>query len=480
MKPTTMRIIAGAIYFSIHRGDGLAINYVSERCLTMLDLPRDRLMSDPADALARVHPEDIAGLASLVADALATLSPLFWEGRVVIRGETRWYSLELFPLGNPGDATFWEGIIIDISAQRSDLDDFIKKQKIYENILASSAQGFWISDLQGRILETNDAYCEMVGMTREELVGAPITSLDTLFSTHEVNGLIEELMATGRLNFGTMHRHKNGNEIPLLVSSNYNPTIPERIFTFLYDLREGQDDWLKQKAVQDIDTSIRRRIDKAESVMINISEKTLRHIGQELHDDLGQILYAAYLETSVLSRNIVDTSSPMADKIGKIEHYLKQSIARIRNISTGLYPSGLDTLGLVPMVEDVIHNVASTTSIITHHAIHGDFSGIDPERALQVFRIVQEAVSNAVRHSGASHLSLDMRIEDGALELSITDDGIGVDIPHSRTTAGLGLVTMRSRARLMGGRLEIASLRRRGTRVHLVAPLDSEHAPKET
>src|SRR5690606_6535281 len=279
MKPTAMRIIAGAIYFSIHRGDGLAINYVSERCLTMLDLPRDRLMSDPADALARVHPEDIAGLASLVADALATLSPLFWEGRVVIRGETRWYSLELFPLGNPGDATFWEGIIIDISAQRSDLDDFIKKQKIYENILASSAQGFWISDLQGRILETNDAYCEMVGMTREELVGAPITSLDTLFSTHEVNGLIEELMATGRLNFGTMHRHKNGNEIPLLVSSNYNPTIPERIFTFLYDLREGQDDWLKQKAVQDIDTSIRRRIDKAESVMINISEKTLRHIG---------------------------------------------------------------------------------------------------------------------------------------------------------------------------------------------------------
>lgn len=199
-------------------------------------------------------------------------------------------------------------------------------------------------------------------------------------------------------------------------------------------------------------------------------EADRRHTAHDLHDGVGQSLS---LLVSGLRTAHAATSDP--DVARRCEHLLglaQAALKDVRRLSLGLRPSGLDDLGLAPALERLVADVRE------HHPIdltlETDLGGerLPGEVETAVFRIVQEALSNVVKHSGAKIASVVVRRRDGLVTAAVTDNGRGFRPNGKGTTTGhLGLTGMRERATLLGGRFSVDSAPGRGTRVWAATPV---------
>lgn len=464
-------IISGFSIATINSADETQINFVTDQFLSMLEVTREEYIANPYIWTSMVSPDDRNKIMQGLEISKKNGSRSYWEGIFYLNKGTKWYSSETFFRKEHDGKTICESVIIDITDYKEFEQLILENQTIYEKILSKTSQGFWISGLDGRIIEVNDAYCKMTGFRREEIIGMHVINLDIFYTPEEISSKINELTENGSLNFGTLHRDKYGNELPVLVSSNYNASIPDRIFTFFYDLRNQADANMIRNTVYDIEKSMERRIKEAESLMINMSEQALQLIGQELHDNIGQILYAAFLQTSALSEKLRTSSPEDCAELDNIKNLLKQSIKDTRNISNGLYPVGLDKAGLIPMIENFLNTVSTMTKISTHFTADSVLSSINPEKKLHIFRIIQEAVSNSVRHAKASNIYVNMGFAEDKLTVRIADDGIGIDNQLPKERVGLGLFTMRSRSNLINADLSLSTIKPHGTQVLLTLKL---------
>ncbi len=217
----------------------------------------------------------------------------------------------------------------------------------------------------------------------------------------------------------------------------------------------------------------RRRLEKE---VIEISNRTMQRIGQDLHDDLCQHLAGIAMLAKVL-RGGVSASGPAAvDSIDKISDLLSDSISRAKQIARGLYPAGLEEHGLAAAVEELVESARRNYPVTIEFRASPDFSLPDTDRALQVYRIVQEALANALKHAGSDRIEVLLSRDEprrrsdperaSALVAEVTDYGAGLP---SATPGGMGLRIMRYRAETAGAELRIERLDP-GTRVSCRIP----------
>jgi DNA-binding LacI/PurR family transcriptional regulator/signal transduction histidine kinase len=226
----------------------------------------------------------------------------------------------------------------------------------------------------------------------------------------------------------------------------------------------------------------RRRM--LEREVLEVSNRTMQRIGQDLHDDLSQHLAGIAMLVTVLRAGIAATDPAAARPLEQIGALLAESIARAKQIARGLYPAGLAEHGLSTAIEELVSAARASSSAELEFRAHPGFALEDPERAAHVYRIVQEALGNALKHSRAQRVEVVLsRQEDGgdsALVAEVTDNGIwtgtgangGGAAPASVSGGngnGMGLRIMRYRAETAGGRLTIERLQP-GTRVRLCIP----------
>ncbi len=211
----------------------------------------------------------------------------------------------------------------------------------------------------------------------------------------------------------------------------------------------------------------RRRL---EHEVIETSNRTMQRIGQDLHDDLCQHLAGIAMLASVLRGGLSDSAA--VSSIDKIGNLLEDSIVRAKQIARGLYPAGLEEHGLVAAVEELVEAARRNHSAAIDFRASPDFRLPDTDGALQVYRIVQEALANALKHSGSERVEVRLYREDRkvrgdlraspALIAEVTDGGKG--LPESMPPDGMGLRIMRYRAEMAGAELRIERLEP-GTRV---------------
>lgn len=202
-----------------------------------------------------------------------------------------------------------------------------------------------------------------------------------------------------------------------------------------------------------------------------VSNRTMQRIGQDLHDDLCQHLAGIAMLASVVRRSLGDGNAAAAAAIDTIGGLLSDSIARTRQIARGLYPAGLGEHGLVAAVEELVQAAARKYPVAVTLRAAPDFRLPDPDRALQAYRIVQEALSNALKHSGSDRIEVRLYREEtgdrgdrngsAAVIVEVTDRGTGVP---GDAREGMGMRIMRSRAEAAGASLAIERLEP-GTRV---------------
>jgi signal transduction histidine kinase len=209
------------------------------------------------------------------------------------------------------------------------------------------------------------------------------------------------------------------------------------------------------KAAQDKAVAALKRAGTAERNLVNVGEEVQRRIGRELHDDLGQHLAGAAFMSEVLFQKLKDAGAEEMHDAAKITAMVNESITR-RYLSQGLFPDELKESGFHEMMEKLAAYVEATHQIVCEFQCDCDCIVDNPDVAIHLFRISQEAVSNAIRHGHARHVRIQMTAHEMWKTLTIEDDGCGVgEATGTHQGGGLGMRTMQYRADLIGATFNI-------------------------
>jgi signal transduction histidine kinase len=204
--------------------------------------------------------------------------------------------------------------------------------------------------------------------------------------------------------------------------------------------------------------------------LIATRESTLREISRELHDGFGQVLTAMGSMLGRAGKQAPEGSALRGD-LREIGEIAQTALDNVRGLSQTLHPSILEELGLESTIHWYLSTVEKQLGLQVAYERSGTAAEVDPATGIQVYRVLQEAVSNVARHAGAKRAVVRLRCDAGALELEIQDHGKGLDPDTARR--GLGLVAMRERAELVGGTLEFLQPRDGGTLVRLRVPMSA-------
>jgi two-component system sensor histidine kinase UhpB len=203
---------------------------------------------------------------------------------------------------------------------------------------------------------------------------------------------------------------------------------------------------------------------RAGSAALQAQEEERARIARDLHDEVNQSLTGLLLRLEAAR----EAAPPELEaELAETKALANQAMRELLSLARQLRPTALDDLGLVAAIGGQVEQLARG-EIEVELDSDGDFSGLGDDAQLVVYRVAQEALSNAARHSGAGRVEVKLRRRGGGVELEVADDGRGFAFDESE--GGLGLAGMRERALLIGGALTIESRPGRGTTVRLTVP----------
>jgi len=202
--------------------------------------------------------------------------------------------------------------------------------------------------------------------------------------------------------------------------------------------------------------------------LITARESTLHHISRELHDEFGQILTAMGAMLGRAGKHVPE-DSPLRAELRDIQQLAQSTLTSVRGLSQALHPSILDEAGLESTLEWYLPSIEKQLGIAISYERTGAGVPVNGTTGIHVYRVLQEALNNVVRHSGADRAWVRLTNDAGRLELDVEDHGKGF---RGGTARGLGIVAMRERADLLGGSLEFLQPPEGGTIMRLVVPLE--------
>jgi PAS domain S-box-containing protein len=405
-----------------------------------------------ADLLALVHPDDRQRLIDDVEAVVAAgRESVETEYRFKsTQQEYRWLQVRARVVEHDahGRASRVVGACLDVD-QRRHAEEQLRTQA---KILDTMNEGVVLIDPAGRIELSNPAFDRMFGREQGQHAGM---SMLGLLGNGEPTGIeptdVDRLMKrfAGRSNRSdALLRRADGSEF-------VGEVIAEPI-----DLGSGQK-WLL--VVQDV--SERKQLERE---VLDIANRERHRLGTDLHDGLGQELTGVALMLRTVATHLGREAPAAVPRIDGIVRLVNHAIESTRAMARGLAPVSIDQGGLGSALEELASRsrAAYGVQVRLRRTIPADLQ-INENTANHLYRITQEAISNAIRHGRAASVLVTLRERTGQLELSVSDDGAGFDVgrTHSR---GMGLKIMKYRARMIGGTIEVRRRRPLGTRVKCV------------
>jgi PAS domain S-box-containing protein len=332
-------------------------------------------------------------------------------------------------------------------------------------IVESSEDAIISKNLDAVIESWNAGAQRIFGYTESEALGQPIATLIPPELLDEESKILERLRAGERIeHYETIRITKAGEKVNVSLSIAAIKDSSGRTVGYSKIARDITERKLAETALADVSRKL-----------VEIQEKERTRIARELHDDINQRLALLAVEIDTLKLNPPNSSAELNRQLTEVWEGINEVSAGVQLISRQLHSPQLELLGLVSAMKGLCSEFA------TRQKVEIDFKNDDvPQRvsndtSLCLFRILQEALHNAAKHSGVRQFEVRLGCASNQLHLTVSDRGAGFDVESAMHKGGLGLISMHERVRLMGGTILIESKPMGGTTVNVRVPFGLEH-----
>ncbi len=362
-------------------------------------------------------------------------------------------------------------ILRDISERVRDALRLAQSEASLRGVFDSAMDAIITVDDNQHIVFFNAAAEAMFGCSQGDAVGAPLTwFIPARFRESHRNHVrhfgegptASRRMGAQRIVTGL---RRTGEEFPIEASISQLSGQDGKLFTVI--LRDVTERVRAEEAIRRSKEELRELGNAAHEAR----EQEKSRVSRELHDELGQELTALQMDVAWFKQRLPEADPILIAKLDKMEALLNRTVTATRRIAADLRPLVLDDLGLMPAIEWLLEGFMQRTGIECKLKISGEeFHGSDAQ-ASAVFRIVQESLNNVAKHARASRVEIAIGQGDAQISVSVLDDGVGFVLDEARKPTSFGLVGLRERASMLGGRANIITTPGKGTQVEVSFPV---------
>ena len=421
------------------------ITYVNDRVCEMLGYTRDEIMGRQTSELLNEASKGIwAG--EMAKRKVNQYEPyeVAWQNR---DGELIHTIVSPMPLHDAdGNFTGSFAVFTDITSRKKAEEDLRLSEEKFAKAFRSSPDAVTISTLkEGRFLDVNEGFLKITGYDRSEVIDHTSIELGIWPSPEFRQDIMGQVTAKGGIsNLEVEFRIKSGELRKIVYAAESIDLQGEPCLISIFT-----------------DVTEQRRLERE---ILDVGERERQKIGQDLHDDLQQHLIGIEALALLLENRLDQSSKPNASLAHDMVALIREAIAKTRTIARGLSPVYIDEAALFSAIRDLAKQLESIFGVSFQLDVSKAVHVKDNATAVHLFRIIQEALNNAVRHGKARHIAITLKPKKGSIMLSVIDDGIGLP-DEIDPKKGLGLSIMRHRARMIGAELAIKKNPKGGTSV---------------
>jgi two-component system CheB/CheR fusion protein len=446
----------------------MRIQLVSPPAARLLNLRDGDIGRTISDFSAKAAKENLVIEANQVLDSLIPVERVVWPDEAAAQG--RCYLRRTAPYRSADTGV--HGVVvtyIDIT-ERYQVEERLEarvrertcalheREHRLQGIMNAVTDAIIIIGPDGQIQEINPATTRLFGYTGNDLSGRNINLL--IPSPYQEERKLDVFARY----LGTKHKSRYG-KVQAFTGRRKNDS------SFPLELVIVQIDDLDLFAAVVHDLSEKYRLERE---IISISTREQERISRDIHDVIGQQLTGINILAASLRNDLKASGYKEHSKLDDMIRYLTSLIGDTRDLSQALAPVAIRQSGLVGALQTLAEQTTKATAVICH--LQHDYTLLeyqDENAATQIYRIAQEAVNNAVKHANATRIAVSLKLKNGILELTISDDGRGFELDEAEHSTGIGLRIMQYRADVLGGQLVIRTAPGKSTFVRFRMPCDS-------
>jgi len=431
---------------------------------TMFGIPSETYVGRIEDFHQRVHPDDRKLATKAVADARQSRLPYTAEFRVIrADGTVRWITARgKFYYAANGEAVRMLGIAVDITDRKQTEQALRESEERFRLVANNAPVMIWMSGVDKLCFYFNQRWLEFTGRSLDAEMG---------------NGWVEGVHSEDRMRVVDLFTTAFDQHEPFQME--YRLRRADREYRWVLDSgvpRFGADGFFAGYIGSAIDITELKLAEEALSTvnrrLIEAHEEERTFLARELHDDISQRLALLILNLEGLRRG-PHSIAEFGEGIGKAIQEASNLGKDMRALSHRLHSPKLEYSELVGAAAGYCSELASQHNVEIDIQTENVPSGISQEISICMFRVLQEALQNAIKHSGARRFQVSLTGGSNEILLSVHDSGIGFDLDEALKGRGLGLTSMKERLKLVAGELSIESQGQTGTTIHVRVPLKS-------
>lgn len=458
----------GVFYTYLLETDGTAcMPYASPRLWDVMGIRPEDASRDASLLSLNIHPEDLRRVARLTAESSSKLQPWHDEYRVLhpTKGEI-WIEGRSTPERQPDGSTLWYGFLHDVTERKLAEKLLHNHTQEFRTLVEHSPDIVIRYDRDCRRIYVNPAYAKMMGIPTDQVLGkTPAEYFAATMPVPEFTARLQQVINSGEeAEFTLEVFHVDGPPTYHLMRA-----VPEydqygNICSVLGILRNITTLKKAERRLHESRMQIRELAVHRERTR----EEERKHIAREVHDELGQLLGALHLRVQVFSSRL-DKSDPFVEKnIQYMANLVDQAQRVARNITSALRPAALD-MGIVSALEWQAEEFYRYAGIHCYLKASNDIH-LNEEHATAILRIVQESLTNVMRHAEATEVRILLKKQEAAYVLEVQDNGKGFAPEKISKKKSFGLAGIRERAAMLGGDFVITSTPQ-GTTLRVCVPI---------
>jgi PAS domain S-box-containing protein len=427
-----------------------------------------QVQAEPGFWLKHIHPEDTSRV-------LAHKNRIETEKRISCKyrllhqdGKYRWIRDDMQMIqAEDGGQLELVGSWIDVTSQIEAEQATRKSENSYRSLYETMMDAFVRVEMDGKILEFNQSYADMLGYSSDELYCLTYVEI-TPSKWHAMENEIVQKQVLLR-GFSEIYEkeyiRKDGSIFSVELRTGLtrdDQSNPESMWAIVRDITDrklaeadlinNRDELEKRVAERTLELSLNReRLQQLTREIITTQEEERRSVSRELHDEAGQVFVTLKHNLDIALDELPGGESPLRTRLESANQLVNRSMYLVRALSHRLRPPALEVGGINISLDDLCREIAGQTKLKINYK-GDDLPGLPNEIAISLYRVVQESLTNILKHAEARRVQVRLRVSKGQIRVSVQDDGKGIqDSAHQ----GTGLLGLQERLLLLGGEIKV-------------------------